>query len=62
PEVVKRDTIVTDDFLANTFHPMYDVTPDGKRLLMLEGDERQRELTVILNWTRWLEARLANRN
>ena len=62
PEVVKRDTIVTDDFLANTFHPMYDVTPDGKRLLMLEGDERQRELTVILNWTRWLKARLANRN
>jgi hypothetical protein len=53
---------VTDAFLDNTFHPMYDVTPDGKRLLVLEGDESQRELTVILNWTRWLKARLANRN
>jgi serine/threonine-protein kinase len=60
PEVVARDTIVTDDFLDSSFHPMYDVTPDGKRLLVLEGDESQRELTVILNWTRWLKARLAD--
>ena len=62
PEVVARDTIVEDDFLSNHFHPMYDVAPDGKRLLLLEGDESQRQLTVILNWTRWLEARLANKN
>ena len=62
PEVVARETIVADDFLSNLFHPMYDVAPDGKRLLLLEGDESQRQLTVILNWTRWLEARLANKN
>ena len=61
PEVVARDTIMADDFLANPFHPMYDVTPDGKRLLLLEGDANQRQLTVILNWTRSLEARLATK-
>jgi serine/threonine-protein kinase len=61
PEVVARDTMMADDFLSNPFHPMYDVTPDGKRLLLLEGDSNQRQLTVILNWTRSLEARLATK-
>jgi serine/threonine-protein kinase len=61
PEVVARDTIMADDFLSNPFHPNYDVTPDGKRLLLLEGDANQRQLTVILNWTRSLEARLATK-
>ena len=56
-----NDTIRADDFLANPFHPMYDVTPDGKRLLLLEGDANQRQLTVILNWTRSLEGRLATK-
>jgi Tol biopolymer transport system component/tRNA A-37 threonylcarbamoyl transferase component Bud32 len=62
PEVLARDTIVADDFLSSLYHPMYDVAPDGKRLVLLEGDESQRQLTVILNWTSWLEARLTNRN
>ncbi|HUQ98466.1 MAG TPA: protein kinase [Gemmatimonadaceae bacterium] len=59
PEVLARDTIVADDFISNPFHPMYDVAPDGKRLLLLEGDGNQRQLTVILNWTTWLADRLS---
>lgn len=56
-----RNTIVADDILSNPFHPVYDVAPDGKPLLLLDGDPSQRQLTVLLNWTRTLEARLATK-
>jgi hypothetical protein len=45
---VARDTIVADDFLSNPLHPMYDVAPDGRRLLLLEGDAREARLAASL--------------
>lgn len=37
----------------------YDVSPDGQRFLMVEGeDEETSELHVVLNWFQELEARV----
>ena len=55
PAVTARDTIVTGPFLSSRFHPMYDVAPDGKRLLMLQGAATP-VLTVVLNWADGLAA------
>lgn len=61
PLVTARDTVARGSFLANRFHPMYDLAPDEKRLLMLQGAGSPLQLTVVLNWARALSARLAAR-
>jgi hypothetical protein len=40
---------------------MYDVTPDGKRVLVLQTAGSQLQLTVVLNWKHALEQKLAAR-
>jgi serine/threonine protein kinase/Tol biopolymer transport system component len=57
PMVTSRDTVATGQFQSNRFHPMYDVSPDG-RLLMLQATGPQLELTVVLNWAQGLAARV----
>jgi serine/threonine-protein kinase len=59
PLVTARDTVARGSFLSNRFHPMYDLAPDGKRLLMLQGSGSPLQLTVELNWARALKERLA---
>ena len=41
------------DFLVNAFFQYYDVSPDGKRFLMIRRDPGSvpRQLNVILNWS-----------
>jgi eukaryotic-like serine/threonine-protein kinase len=56
--VTGRDTVAEGDFLGSRFHPMYDVTPDGKRLLVLQGDGTQMQVTVVLNFADAVRARL----
>jgi hypothetical protein len=43
-------------FYVNRFHS-YDVSPDGKRFLMIRRDPESapRQLNVILNWSEELE-------
>ena len=52
--VTSRTTFMDDDYLpAVSPHANYDVSPDGKTLLVLKGDNPR--LVVVHNW--WAEAR-----
>ena len=59
PEVTHRDTVVTGSYASWRFHPLYDIAPDGKHLLVLEATEKDVPATVILNWASAFAARLA---
>lgn len=50
PAVTRRDTVATGSFASWRFHPLYDVAPDGKHLLVLETSQKDVPATVILNW------------
>jgi Tol biopolymer transport system component/tRNA A-37 threonylcarbamoyl transferase component Bud32 len=57
----ERKVVLTGDFLPNSSHPNYDVSPDGSEFLMLRrtGDE---VLTVVVhNWIRELVAKTAGK-
>jgi Tol biopolymer transport system component len=58
PGVTRRDTVATGSYATWRFHPLYDVAPDGKHLLVLEASQKEVPATVILNWTNALAARL----
>ena len=56
--VVSRDELMDDVFQqAVSPHANYDVSPDGKRLLMLKGAEQQ-GLMVVHNWADEVRARV----
>ena len=59
PAVTRRDTVATGSYASWRFHPLYDVAPDGKHLLVLESSQKDVPATVILNWANALAARLA---
>jgi serine/threonine-protein kinase len=61
PVVTGRDTVARGELLSSRFHPMYDLAPDGKRVLVLQGPGSRLQLTVVLNWTRALAQKLAAR-
>jgi hypothetical protein len=55
--VVSRDVLMDDVYLpAVSPHANYDVTLDGKKFLMLQGQDRH--LLVVHNWADELRARL----
>jgi Tol biopolymer transport system component len=58
PAVSRRDTVATGSYASWRFHPLYDVAPDGKHLLLLEPSQRDVPATVILNWANAFAARL----
>ena len=37
-------------FPANSYFAQYDVSPDGRHFLMVQGDEAAQDLMVVLNW------------
>jgi serine/threonine-protein kinase len=50
--------------LSNAFWPDYDVTPDGRHLLMLKSVEQRtesRQIDVVLNWSEELKQRVPTR-
>jgi hypothetical protein len=51
--------VATGSYASWRFHPLYDVAPDGKHLLVLELSEKDVPATVILNWASAFAARLA---
>lgn len=61
PAVTARDTVARGEFLSSRFHPMYDLTPDGTRVLVLQGGGSSLHVEVVLNWARALEQKLATR-
>jgi serine/threonine-protein kinase len=58
PAVTHRDTVATGSYSSWRFHPLYDIAPDGKHLLLLEPSQKDVPATVILNWARAFAARL----
>jgi serine/threonine-protein kinase len=59
PAVTRRDTVATGSYASWRFHPLYDVAPDGKHLLVLELSQKDVPATIILNWANAFAARLA---
>jgi eukaryotic-like serine/threonine-protein kinase len=61
-EVVSRDTVLTDKYVfAGNPHANYDVMPDGKNFVFLEG-ESTGDMVVVTNWDAVMRARMgANR-
>lgn len=59
PAVTQRDTIATGTYASWRFHPLYDIAPDGKHLLVLEPSQKDVPATVILNWGNAFAARVA---
>ena len=58
PSVTRRDTVTKGIYASWRFHPLYDVAPDGKHLLVLEPTQKDVPATIILNWAGALAARL----
>jgi serine/threonine protein kinase/Tol biopolymer transport system component len=58
PTVTRRDTVATGSYSTWRFHPLYDIAPDGKHLLLLEPSQRDVPATVILNWAKAFAARV----
>ena len=58
PTVARRDTVATGTYASWRFHPLYDVAPDGKHLLLLEPSQKDVPATVILNWGNAFAARV----
>lgn len=58
PTVARRDTVATGPYASWRFHPLYDVAPDGKHLLVLEPSQKDVPATVILNWGNAFAARV----
>jgi Tol biopolymer transport system component len=59
--VVSRDVFGDDGFVtASAPHANYDVSPDGKRLLVLEAVEDE-HLVIVHNWSSEVRARLRGR-
>jgi len=60
PSVARRDTVATGTYASWRFHPLYDVAPDGKHLLVLEPSQKDVPATVILNWGNAFAARVGS--
>ena len=58
PAIVRRDTVVKGVYASWRFHPLFDIAPDGKHLLVLEPSQKDVPATVILNWAGAFAARL----
>ncbi len=56
--IVRRDTVLKGSYASWRFHPLYDIAPDGKRLLVLEGSQKDVPATIILNWGAAFAAKL----
>ncbi|MEP7065332.1 MAG: protein kinase [Gemmatimonadota bacterium] len=59
PAVAYRDTVASGTYASWRFHPLYDIAPDGKHLLVLEPNQKEVPATVILNWGSAFGARVA---
>jgi Tol biopolymer transport system component len=58
PAVTHRDTVATGAYASWRFHPLYDIAPDGKHLLVLESSQKDVPVTIILNWASGFLSRL----
>jgi serine/threonine-protein kinase len=58
PSVTARDVVANGDYLQSPYYQEYDVTPDGRKLLMLTSSANGARFVVVLNWLRELRAKV----
>jgi serine/threonine-protein kinase len=58
PDVTARDVVADGDYLQSPYDQQYDVTPDGRTLLMLTSSANGARFVVVLNWLRELRAKV----
>ena len=59
--VIARRVLFEDRYVASTLHQQYDVSRDGKALIVLEpADNSGEQLFVVVGWLRELRAQMAN--
>ena len=57
--VLDRQRLFEGEYFAYRYHPQYDVSADGRRLLMIRGGVGEGlSLTVVLNWLADVQARI----
>jgi Tol biopolymer transport system component len=61
PAISRRDTLFTGRFSTSSWHPSYDVAPDGKSFVMLRPVEEHRQLVMVVNWIEELRQRTAGK-
>jgi hypothetical protein len=60
-DIGERKVVMTGDFLPNSSHPNYDVSPDGSEFLMLRRAGGDVLMIVVHNWIRELVAKTAGK-
>jgi dipeptidyl aminopeptidase/acylaminoacyl peptidase len=60
--IIGRDTLFTGRFTTSSWHPNYDVAPDGKSFVMLRPVEDDRQLIMVVNWIEELRRRTAGKD
>ena len=55
--VTARDSVLAGPFVADSYHPNYDVTPDGKSFVMIRPLDGDRHVVMVVNWIEELRRR-----
>jgi serine/threonine-protein kinase len=56
--ISSRRTLFNANYELHLFHPNYDVTPDGKRFIMIKPANEEAQVVVVVNWREELRQRL----
>jgi serine/threonine-protein kinase len=59
--VTSRDVLFAGNFAVHSFHPNFDVAPDGRHFVMIKQGDDETQVVVIVNWVEELRARLAGK-
>jgi serine/threonine-protein kinase len=57
--IVERRTLLSGNYLTESTHQDYDISPDGTRLLMVKATEASSSPVIVHNWRRELREKLA---
>jgi serine/threonine-protein kinase len=56
--ITARRVLFSANYELHLFHPNYDVTPDGKRFIMIKPGNEEAQIVVVVNWIEELRQRL----
>ncbi len=56
--ITSRRVLFSENYDLHPFHPNYDITPDGKRFVMIKPGTEEVQVVVVINWIEELRQRL----
>ena len=59
--VTARESLFEGPFVTDTYHPDYDVAPDGKSFVMIRPVDEGRQVVMVVNWGEELRRRRGGR-